>query len=738
MPIRHSYILAVALTLSPLFIPPPQLRAQSTSDEPKITVDIGWEGSFRESRWNPLFVTITCPGPNRQAFLEVLVSNYNSDPMRIAVPVVAGPTPATYTIYAPLSYYSLNNTVVTLRDAATGRFMAEHFLNWAGKTLNFNQLLNYTDVFIGVSGDKTNLHQVKSQLEEISIRSGYLPRYRLPENPVPYDGVSALVLDKPDFRQFPIEQQQALLDWVRAGGQLILWPGTDPIPRDSPLARALPCAIGDNTVLSLSGQTLSGNSLPNRLAQLTARELTPLPDSLGRPPDHIPLLSNTPGASAFCRRTGTGQIVVVPFDVSSLTFDAAAGAADLWRPLLAGVYDVPNPLPATGTRATTNGWQYKANAIAHNQDVLGDVPGVGRFGFSYIAWLLLAMAAIVGPLDWIILKRLRRQPWTWFTTSGWILLITLSAILIGQRAKSGDLYYRSLHLIDQADDSVVATSSLIGIYSPRTARYDLSFPRDSWWSTPTAVNYFGGSRGARSDIDCRQDLRGTRPDSLTVNIWNLRFLEGQSIESGPAPIQADLTIEKGKPAPAPPGARKTARKRKSPAPPSPPAAPVPAWPPPPTPPPTSARIKGTITNHGPHPLNNLLLRTQLGICTLDNLTVAPGETIQVDKPLAINNLFPTTTPNPALTGYYSYNYAFAYSSGTPPPPATQPVHQAAGDLAADRSERITFLLEAHDDLAVIYAQAQDPAPAVTMHNESPHEQHYQFIRALVPTKTTQK
>ena len=38
--------------------------------------------------------------------------------------------------------------------------------------------------------------------------------------------------------------------WVKAGGQLILWPGIEPIQADAPLATVLPCTLGDVTNLA--------------------------------------------------------------------------------------------------------------------------------------------------------------------------------------------------------------------------------------------------------------------------------------------------------------------------------------------------------------------------------------------------------------------------------------------------------------------------------------------------------
>jgi hypothetical protein len=150
------------------------------------------------------------------------------------------------------------------------------------------------------------------------------------------------------------------------------------------------------------------------------------------------------------------------------------------------------------------------------------------------------MMILVGPVDWFVLKSLGRQPWTWVTTSGWIALLTLGAIYAGHVFKSGDLYFRSLQLIDQAGDRTVAVVDVIGIYSPRTSAYDLKTEADGWWQPLTTEAGYFRSNGMKTDIDFHQTWQGSVPEPLWINVWNLRFLRGDSTSAGPAMLSASL------------------------------------------------------------------------------------------------------------------------------------------------------------------------------------------------------
>ncbi len=57
------------------------------------------------------------------------------------------------------------------------------------------------------------------------------------------------------------------------------------------------------------------------------------------------------------------------------------------------------------------------------------------------------------------IKRLGKQPWTWVTTSGFVVLVTVGAIYVGHIFKSGDLHFRTTSIIDESHGP-----------GPRTAR----------------------------------------------------------------------------------------------------------------------------------------------------------------------------------------------------------------------------------------------------------------------------
>jgi hypothetical protein len=412
------------------------------------------------------------------------------------------------------------------------------------------------------------------------------------------------------------------------------------------------------------------------------------------------------GVSAFRGRAGFGRVLVSPIDLSGLMFNSPRDTWVLWRKVLHGM--VRN-LPVDGVTAPQNYYGTSESALREGAsvreigDLLGDVPGAGRFGFSYVAAVMLGMMVIVGPVDWFVLKRLGRQPWTWVTTSGWIALVTLSAVYAGHLVKSGELHFRTFQLVDQVDGAAVARADLGALYSPRTAEYDVTTPAESWWQPVSPGNeYIYFSRAAGTEVAFHQTYRDSRPEPMAVNVWNLRFLRGSAVAKGPPLVDASLSVV---------GSGESVR-----------------------------RVVGTVTNVGPTVLTNLAVRTRGGIAVFAARAaganrIEPGQTVNVDAVVD-----PEVRPgddidpnDPRLRGYYPGHYG--QSGAQPADPAR--LWDAGGNLAVRRSDGVTQWLAERDDLVCLYAECESPDPVSKLAGKPATERHWKVVRALVTLRPPQ-
>jgi len=103
--------------------------------------------------------------------------------------------------------------------------------------------------------------------------------------------------------------------------------------------------------------------------------------------------------------------------------------------------------------------------------------GVATTPFSLILVLIVIYILVIGPADWFIVHKVLKRPrLTWCTFPLWILLFCGLAFTLGAGNRTQPLMVNSVSLIDVAPcDNLVRVTSWGNIYSPKDARYDVSF-----------------------------------------------------------------------------------------------------------------------------------------------------------------------------------------------------------------------------------------------------------------------
>jgi hypothetical protein len=683
---RFSFILCMLLCL-----------VARGANQTKLQVQRGWGDQERSGRWNPLFVTASDPQP-RNAILEIVTAHEGSFSMVVRERIAIGPNPQTFELFIPSHYSPWGQNVAVLRDAESGKRLAQ-FPSDVGEGPPSFAPQGPQGIVIGVTGQRALMQNLESGMKSASVRTAYVPIRMLPRSAIGYDSLDVLFLNEADLGQIDADQQSAIVDWVRTGGNVLVTPGASPLPDSGMLLAALPARIGAVGMVNLSPAALKAADLPPRFARMSSRTLEPVE---GAKP--LPLFDGA--VTAYQRRIGLGQVLLCPIDLGGMQFNADESAGKFWRPVVQQFVPLPDPAQREnptnyyyGYQPETPDQQHEAGAINTLCDFIGDVPGAGRFGFSYVAVALVAMMIVVGPVDWFVLRRLGQQPWTWVTTAGWVGLITLGAIFIGYLFKSGDLYYRTVRVVEQVDDRTVATADLVGIYSPRTREYDLTpaayLPGEpaGWWqpAVPGGGDVFY-NRSPKTDIVFHQSDAANTPDPMLVSVWNVRFLRSESHVSAEPVIEASLSLQ--------PSAGR------------------------------GLRLVGTIKNLSAQALKDLHVRTQFGVIEvpLPGQTLAPQQSVKVDAPSS-GTEFPQTEDR----RYQNYG---PYGSRTYETPANeQALWAIAPDLSGRRSMRITAMLTGNSDFACVYAQFINPPPAATLGGDAKRiEQHYQWLRAVVAMK----
>ncbi len=580
------------------------LCGASPGKEEPFNVDVffGWGGCYRPMEWTP--VEINIQGNLTEAFEGVLSLSARQDElntMNLVHPFVLTPDlPLHIPLVTKLAFAADKCTVRI--EGRRGRLFWNNTYNlwdFSGEDQLLTSL-GVSDVLIGVIGQRRFgiLQANRQAISSNGIQSGRLfVQDKIPRNS-PWDwtgyvSLDLLVLYDPVWSEFHPEQIRGICDWVGNGGMLLLVLGTNPLPADHPIAGLLPVKPGAATNLALSTDILAEWDL--NPAQDEAIMGYPIAEStnysvwkydgkteagylfsvgpvgFGR----VGVLAFDPGNLSDRQKTSTSAFWVDRYnamvgdpEIPSVEADrrprspGRSGSSNdgIYRQIPRGrrlewVEDVEKALKED-TRAMMmqrfeTGYQQSAgNAVMEH---LYNIAQMRPLSIWWVIGLLILLAVLLGPVDYLVLKKLERQPLTWVTSAGWIALFTVGAYYGVQMLRGGSMQVRTVSVIDGiAGQGGGRGCFYTGIFAPRSADYPLDQldalkKKRQWWSgiSPTQESIWSyQQQTAGRNLYCTQYDGANVPYSVPINIWTIQCLLNETAETQ-LPIEAALTRENG-------------------------------------------------------------------------------------------------------------------------------------------------------------------------------------------------
>lgn len=307
----------------------------------------------------------------------------------------------------------------------------------------------------------------------------------LPDNATLLMGLQALFIHDLATERLTDAQREALLLWTRLGGQLIVGGGPQAERTVAGLADALPVDVGPLRA-GASGASLAAlarrSDLERELPTLTVNTVQLRGD--GRFLDADGLLS--------ARSEGAGQVIFAAFDLAALR--GWPGEPNLWQQAL-----------RHDPRAHV-GWSFRWRSENPLRPSLQ----------SELVWfppwwlmllLILSYIVVVGPLNFLLLHRLRRRELAWVTTP----MIAMAAIGLTYGAslmlRGAGPQVIQLAIVQGFEGATTGqATAFFGIYSPQRRSYRVDFdPTSLVWpvevgsfTTQETVTGDGVSNGMRN------------------------------------------------------------------------------------------------------------------------------------------------------------------------------------------------------------------------------------------------
>jgi hypothetical protein len=345
----------------------------------------------------------------------------------------------------------------------------------------------------------------------------------LPRRVDAWSAIDRLVWQDVDTGKLSPEQLAALQLWVAAGGRLILLGGT----------------IGPSALAALPDAFLPFR--PTGTIDVPTADLTSL---LGRLPTgaaSAPALAGTLNRGTVMGRSGNyvyavqapwgqGQVAIIGLNPAETWLTRSTAADTLWHRLL-----------PSATGPTISPFILVDDSSLLN--VLQTLPAVALPPIETLFLLLFAYIALIGPLNYLVLRRLDKREWAWVTMPALVAIFAVGSYGVGASLKGSDVIVNELSIVraGQGTDQGRA-QSYIGVYSPSRKTFEVRIANGALLSSTIYASQTGQTE---QPLDVLIGESTSRLRNFEVGFGVLRGFRAEAPASAPK-IDASLSLKNGR------------------------------------------------------------------------------------------------------------------------------------------------------------------------------------------------
>ena len=342
----------------------------------------------------------------------------------------------------------------------------------------------------------------------------------LPERLEGWATLDRLIWQDVDSNTLTDGQLAALRGWIAGGGRLIIAGGTAGIgtlsgfPDDIlPYRPTATVDVAPTTIAGLVGP------LP-----ASAVDLPAYAGDLGR---GRALATSGDRIVAGELDYGSGSVTILGFDPTTTWLAASRDVESMWRRLL--------PTRTGGAPVITS----------DDSQIVSAVGQLASLALPPIGWLIVLLGGyilLIGPINYVVLRRLDRRELAWITMPVLIAVFAVSAYGFGIALRGSDLIVNEVAIVRGAPGATEGTAQVyLGIFSPSRATYQVQVPGGALLAAPITGDFAGGGDAAVLDI-VQGDPSLVR--NLSVGFSSQRMLRAESATTVPL-VEAQLALRDG-------------------------------------------------------------------------------------------------------------------------------------------------------------------------------------------------
>jgi hypothetical protein len=465
---------------------------------PTMTVAVGFDGYCRDSGWCPVVAILSNEGPDVEGELRIAATGAPGSP---AVSVYARQVllPAhsrkAYSLLIPSDEFSPRSGL-RVELVAQDRVLA-----WRQAAVTW---LDQEDRLYGVASSSPSALNFLADVAPAGGRAAvaHLSLESLLRDPLGWEALDVLILSDVDTSALDGEQRRALETWLSHGGHLVVGGGPGITRTIVGVAGLLPVTVGG--VRSVDALPAVGEWLD---APVAAGPYAVAETVLGD------------GEVLVEQGDGQGQLILLARRAYGAgTVDFLAFGADL------------NPFPRWDDNARF--WEFivgegrtqvsrlAVQNVYNAREAVNAIPGLELPSMLQILAFMLVYTLLIGPVNYVVLRKLDRRELAWLTIPLLIVGFTACAYVTGFQIRGGTaIVHRLAAVYVPQGASVGRACELVGLFSPRRTTYDVRVTGAG--VHPVSDDYYGGpaaqplhiiqETGAATVTGLRVDVGGIRP-----------------------------------------------------------------------------------------------------------------------------------------------------------------------------------------------------------------------------------
>ena len=472
--------------------------------------DWGLGGAVKAGSWCPLYLELRSTHEDFRGFLEVEVeAGQDTIPLFVKALDLPADTLTRHWVYfrTPVSLYKdpayrFHWRVRDMRDRVRlRREWGRNVVASAGDTVIAVMRTAGVDR-AGLAGLLKTDASVRTQPLRVSPQLA-------PDRSMGYASADAIVWINPNPSAFVItEQADAIVDYVREGGHLVIavadgWQ-----------------AVAQSFLGGMSPAELTGSTLVSGPAGLGEYGATSEAIVLARMENVTgEVLMKSRGAPVIVRGDfGLGRVTLIGFDPTRAPFADLDLKEAFWGDILGIETEVPEE--EHHSKESVSGALIRP---------LNDFPGFKPINFLFVGIFLAVYVILIGPVDYLVLKRLKKMHWTWITFPAIAIGASVLAFLALSTGRVTGLQGNSISVVTaSADCEEISGLTFATVLSPSQTRYSVEIDGGRGSVAPREFDPLmqmpGGGAGFGSS-ECYVSQAGRRIDKLLIRLWSAQTFE---------------------------------------------------------------------------------------------------------------------------------------------------------------------------------------------------------------------